>query len=208
MDKTGKDLAQFDVANAVYAVVGEESTVLPFTYMNTFSKDRNIQTQNLYGDGELQDILYADQSITGAIGATARDAEFEKAVGFREDDGNGGTDEVAVKDAKRVHFGFETTVKEKGKPPRRKKVWVFNAVVVPPNESLTQNQDSITLSTFDYNYTGYGIYKKDAQGTADYVDANGQRTKVFTMSANPGDANYATFLESVPTPKMAAEKTV
>ena len=29
-----------------------------------------------------------------------------------------------------------------------------------------------------------------------------------TMSANPGDANYATFLESVPTPKMAAEKTV
>ena len=129
-------------------------------------------------------------------------------MGFREDDGNGGTDEVAVKDAKRIHFGFETTVKEKGKPPRKKKVWVFNAVVVPPNESLTQNQDSITLSTFDYNYTGYGINKKDAQGTADYVDANGQRTKVFTMSANPGDANYATFLESVPTPKMAAAKTV
>lgn len=208
MDKAGKDLAQFNVANAVYAVADAEGTVLPFTYMNTFSKERGIQTQNLYGDGELQDILYADKSITGIIGATARDKDFEKAVGFREDDGNGGSDEIAVKDVKKIHFGFETTIKEKGKPPRAKRVWVFNVAVVPPNESLTQNQDNVTLSTFDYNFTGYGIYKKDAQGESDYVDANGQRTKVFTMSSEPGDANYETFLESVPIPKMAAQQSL
>lgn len=51
--KTGKDLAQFNVKNAVYALEGTPSTVKPMTWMNTFSKDRNVTTHAFYGDGEM-----------------------------------------------------------------------------------------------------------------------------------------------------------
>lgn len=203
-DKTGKTLVQFNVKNGVYAVEGTPSTVKPFTFMNTFSKDRNVTVKNLYGDGEVQDSLISDRTITGAIGATARDLEFEKDIGFIQEDGGGGTDEIAVTSYKRVNFGFETEYKEKGKPSKVKKVWVLNTQITPPNESITQNQDDITESTFDYNYTGYGVNKKDSQGTAEYVDKNGKPIKVYTVSCMPDEEGYATFLDSVPVPKMAA----
>ena len=77
-NKDGKTLVQFNVKDAVYSVEGETASVKPLTYMNTFTKDRNISVKNIYGDGELQDSLYSDKSITGAIGTTARDMDFEK----------------------------------------------------------------------------------------------------------------------------------
>ena len=201
--KTGKTLVQFNVKNAVYAVSGASGGVKPLTFMNTFTKDRNVTVKNLYGDGELQDSLNSDRSITGAIGTTARDADFEKDIGLAEAAANGFA-ELAVKSSVRVNFGFETEYKEKGLPVKTKKVWVLNATVTPPNESLTQNQDDITESTFDYNYTGYGENMKDSDGTEDYVDENGMTVRVYTLSCLPGDTGYETFLDSVPVPKKAS----
>ena len=89
--KDGKTLVQFNVKDAVYSVEGETASVKPLTYMNTFTKDRNISVKNIYGDGELQDSLYSDKSITGAIGTTARDMDFEKDIGLVENIDSGGT---------------------------------------------------------------------------------------------------------------------
>lgn len=200
--KEGKTLVQFNVKNAVYAVVGEDE-VKPLAYMNTFTKDRNVSTKNLYGDGELQDTLTSDRSITGAIGTTARDMDFEKDLGFIQEIAGGGLAELAVKDSKRVNVGFETEYKEKGKPVKTKKVWLLNIVVTPPNESLTQNQDDINESTFDYNYTGFGENLQAATGSGDFVDENGMTKKIYTVSSVPGESNYDTFLNSVPVPKAA-----
>lgn len=105
--KTGKTLVQFNVKNAVYAVSGASGGVKPLTFMNTFTKDRNVTVKNLYGDGELQDSLNSDRSITGAIGTTARDADFEKDIGLAEAAANGFA-ELAVKSSVRINFGFET----------------------------------------------------------------------------------------------------
>ena len=112
-----------------------------------------------------------------------------------------GLAEIAVKSTQRVNIGFETEYKEKGMPVKTKKVWILNVQVSPPNESLTQNQDDITESTYDYNYTGYGVNLKDSAGSEDYVDENGNTVRIYTATALPDDDNYDTFLDSVPTPK-------
>lgn len=202
--KEGKTLVAFNVKNGVYAIAtddGSTATVKPLTYMNTLSKERAPQTRKLYGDGEEQETLVNEKSMSGALGVTARDIEFERDLEFTEELENG-EGEVAIVSLKRAHIGFETEVKEKGKPAKVKKVWVFNAEVMPASESLTQNQDDITPSMADYSFTAYGVNKKDSTGTSDYVDENGQTKKVFTLSRMPGEDGYETFLESVPIPKI------
>lgn len=205
VDKNGKDLAQFNVKNAVYVLADEASAqVKPLTYMNTFSKDRNVKVKNFYGDGEMQDSAYSDLSISGAIGTTARDTEFEKDVGLIQTLADGLVGEMAVSGVKRVHIGYETEILIKGKPVQTKRVWVFNVQISPPSESLTQTREDITESAFDYNYTGYGATVKSADGTKDYVDANGMKKRVFTVSSRPSDTGYATFFDKVPIPTVSA----
>lgn len=202
-NKAGKMLAQFNVKNAVYAFDGE-TQVKPLTFMNTFSKDRNINTTTLYGDGEAQVSLASDRTISGAIGTTARDEEFEAALGIVETLGDGSKAELAVTAMKTVNFGYETEFVGKDGIVKTKKVWVLNVQISPPNESLTQTQDNITQSTFDYNYTGYGEYVKTADGSSDYVDPQtGCKMRAYTVSKKPGDTGYETFLDSLPTPKKA-----
>ena len=203
--KNGKDLVQYNVQNAVYSLAGDSSgAVKSLTFMNTFSKDRNVTVKDFYGDGELQDSAFSDLTISGAIGTTARDEEFEKDLGFLQTLASGLTGELSVTSTTRVHLGFETFIKKKGQPVQVKRVWVFNLQISPPSESLTQNKEDITESTVDYNYKGYGVNLKKADGTEDYVDDNGMKKKVFTVSSRPSDKGYADFFKTVPVPTVAA----
>ena len=202
--KTGKDLAQFNVKNAVYALEGTPSTVKPLTWMNTFSKDRNVTTHAFYGDGEMIVSLASDRSVSGTIGATARDDDFEKDAGLAIAPDGGGTAEIAVKSMPRISFGFETDYIGADGVRKAKKTWVFGVQVSPPNDSFTQDQDDITQSAADYAYTAYGVDLMDKTGNAVYVDENGQKVKVYTLSKKPSDTGYDTFLDSVPVPKAAS----
>ncbi|MBQ7368712.1 MAG: hypothetical protein IJW60_03270, partial [Clostridia bacterium] len=172
-------------------------------YMNTFSKDRNVKLKNFYGDGEMQDSAFSDLSISGALGTTARDLDFEKDVGLVQTLKDGLSAELAATSVKRVHVGYETEILIKGKPVQTKRVWVFNVQVSPPSESLSQTKEDITESTFDYNYTGYGATLKGEDGS-DYVDEHGMKKRVFTVSARPSDAGYKDFFAAVPVPTVSA----
>ncbi len=203
-DKTGKDLAQFNIKNAVYALVGEDETIKPLAWMNTFSKDRNITTKTFYGDGELIVSVTSDKKMSGAIGTTARDSDFEKDIGSMYAPDGGGIAEIAMRTIKPIHFGFETDFIGEDGIKKAKKVWVLNMQVQSANESLTQDKEDITESTFDYNYEAYGVNLKDNAGTKDFVDENGQTIRVYTISKKPGEEGYETFLDSIPEPKAPA----
>ena len=203
-DKTGKDLAQFNIKNAVYALVGDDETIKPMAWMNTFSKDRNITTKAFYGDGELIVAAPSDKKMSGAIGTTARDSDFEKDIGSMYAPDGGGIAEIAMRTIKPIHFGFETDFIGTDGVRKTKKVWVLNMQVQSANESLTQDKEDITESTFDYNYEAYGVNLKDNAGTKDFVDENGQTIRVYTISKKPGEEGYETFLDSVPEPKAPA----
>lgn len=205
IDKTGKTLINFNVKNGQYAINNGSGYDAPqsLTWLTKFAKEKNLSTQPLYGDGELQTTLVNDKGFTGTIGMTAQDIDYNKALGFAKaiDGGDAEVEQLSVIDHA---IYFETEYAGNDGIPKTKKVWVFGVETQAPSETYDQNTEDINESTVEYAITVKGINLKDTDGTTDYVDPEtGQNVKVFTYSKVPGDADYATFGDAVPTPKLA-----
>ncbi|MGN1200857.1 MAG: hypothetical protein ACI4R8_01145 [Candidatus Caccovivens sp.] len=204
MDKTGKQLIGFNVKNGQYArkTADGYETPKPFTWLTRFSKEKNLSTKPIYGDGELQVTLVNDKGFTGTIGMTAQDIEYNKDMGFAKDI-EGGLAEVKQLSIVEHAIYFETDFCGKDGVTKTKKVWVYGVQVNAPSESFDQNTEDINESNVEYALTIRGLNLKDADGSADYVDAEtGQYLKCFTYSKTPTDDGYATFGNTVPLPKI------
>ena len=199
MDKTGKNLAEYNVRNGQYQI--GTGDVKPLTYLAGLTLSRAISEQKFYGDGDLQDILTTEPNITGSLVLTARDEDFEKDLGYIEDI-EGGTASSLVKTLKTANIYCEVYHKEAGQPEKVKKLWLLNARVSPAGESYTQSGDSITVNNAEYPLSIIGVNRKTADGTSDYIDpTTGDTKKEWKMSSIPTDTGYDTFGDTVPVPK-------
>ncbi len=201
-NKQGKPLIEYNCKNGVYSTDGV--TVKPLGYLVGIQTDKNINTYEQYGDGELQLTLINDKGSTGSLEMTARDSDFEKDLGFSLEIAQGLAD-VQVLENKTIAIGAECYVTTKDGITKTKKVWWFGVNVAPASESLSQNTDSINPSTASYSITIKGENLKTADGEEDYVDVNGNTRKIFKVSSLPTTEGYATFLDSVPTPTAKAD---
>lgn len=202
-NKTGKTLVQYNCKNGVYSVDNE--TVNPLGFLASITTDKNTSSVDKYGDGEIQVTLISDKGSTGTLEMTARDNEFEIALGFLKELSNG-LGEVQVVENKTISIGFETYYMGSDGIQKTKKVWFLGVNVAPAGESISQTTDAINDTTASYPITIKGVNLKASSGAADYVDANGNTLKVFKISSVPTDAGYATFLDSVPTPTAKANE--
>ena len=200
--KTGKTLIQYNCKNGVYSVDGTE--VEPLTFLSSITTDKNTTSTDIYGDGETQVTLLNDRGSTGTLEMTARDTEFEIALGFMQELSNG-MGEVQVVQNKTISIGFETYYMGNDGIQKTKKVWFLGVSVNPAGETLSQNTDAINNTSASYPITIKGVNLKATGGTTDYVDANGNTKKVFKISSVPTDSGYSTFLDSVPTPTVKTE---
>jgi len=204
MSKTGKVLAQFNVKNGKYQIAGG-STVEPLAWLTKVSLDRDLATQGIYGDGELQLNIINDKGYTGTLGVTARDIDFEKANGMQMEI-TGGTAEVQQQSILTNDIYFETEFVGADGVKKTKKVWLFGVEVGAPSESLEQTTDNLNIATYEYPITVKGVYLKATGGTSDFVDTTtGNKVKVFKLSAVPTDTGYTTFGDTVPTPTVKTE---
>ena len=136
------------------------------------------------------------------------DTDFEKDMGFAMEIEQGLAD-VQVMGSESVAIGVECyiVVKDKtsGKAVQKtKKIWFLNCNVSPASTSLSQNTDSTNEATVSYGLTIKGSNLMGSDGVSEYVDANGNTRKIFKISCLPDNANYATFLDTVPVPKAKA----
>lgn len=198
-NKTGKNLVGFNCKNGCFALNDGTKTVQPFTYMTSFSKEKNVSVKEIYGDGIMQMALTNDKGFTGKIGATGRDLEYEKALGMVMDV-DGGHAEVSIVNSVGHNFGYETSFISDGKV-KVKKVWMFGVYTERPSESLSQNTDTINEATIDYDFTCKGTPLMDSTGLKEYVNADGSTVNIWTYTKVPTDTGYATFLDTVPVPK-------
>lgn len=204
--KAGKNIIEFNCKNGVYSVDG--STVKPLGYLTAISTEKNVDTKDIYGDGEIILSQMNDKGSTGSLEMTARDDDFEKDLGF-EMEIEQGLAEVQVMGNVDVAVGAECyiVVKDKtsGKAVQKtKKVWWLNVNVSPAGTSLSQNTDTTNEATVSYPLTIKGVNLMGADGITEYVDANGNMRKIFKISCLPDNSNYATFLDTVPVPKTKA----
>ena len=203
--KSGKNLIEYNCKNGVYSADG--TTIKPLGYLSAITLDKNISTNEKYGDGELVLSLLSDKGSTGTLELTARDYVFEKDLGFAMDITNG-LAEVQVLSNKTISVGFECYYTDASGITKTKKVWLIGVNVAPAGDSLSQNTDTTNENAASYGITVKGENLKAVGGASDYTDANGNTIKVFKISSVPTDSNYSTFLDSVPTPTIAQTRTV
>ena len=104
--KSGKTLIEFNCKNGVYNMGGGDATIKPLGYLASVTTDKNINTAEKYGDGELILSLINDKGSTGTLELTARDYVFETDLGFEIAISNG-LAEVQVLESKNISIGFE-----------------------------------------------------------------------------------------------------
>lgn len=201
-NKAAKKLIEFNCRNGVYSV--DSQTVNPLGYLVSNTLDKSIATKEIYGDGELQLSLLTDKGMAGTLEMTSRDDDFEMDLGFIKEIAQGIAD-VQVLENKTVAIGYETYILTKDGITKTKKVWLLGVNVAPASDSVSQNTDTINEATASYGLTVKGVNLKNADGSADYVDSNGNTLKVFKISSVPGQDGYDTFLQSVPIPKVKTE---
>lgn len=204
MDKSGKVLIQFNVKNGQYAIKQNDAWVIsPLTWLNSFSKEKDLDSSDIYGDGEKQLTLVNDKGFTGTLGLTAQDYEYNKALGFNVQLSNGLAEVQQLSSIEHCIY-FETQYTGKDGVAKTKKTWVFGVNAQAPSETYDQNTDSINQSTIEYAITIKGVNTMDSTGQVEYKDANGNTIKTFTLSKVPGDTGYDTFENTVPVPTMSA----
>lgn len=212
ISKTGKTLIGYNVKNGQYALLttaGTSTTAPVFgsaaslTWLTKFSKEKNLATKELYGDGELQITLVNDKGYTGTIGMTARDEEYETDLGMQMAL-DAGVAEIKQLLVKEHAIYFETNYLGADGDPKVKKTWCYGVSASAPSETFDQNTEDINQSNIEYALTIRGTMLKASNGTDDYVDASGENIKVFFYSKKPTDTGYATFGDTVPIPKVSA----
>lgn len=206
ISKSGKTLICFNVKNGQFKTASGSLTSL--AWLTKFSKEKDLSTKKIFGDGELVLTLVNDKGFTGTIGMTAQDAAYNKALGFVKEL-SAGTGEVKQLSVVQHSIYFETDYCGSDGITKTKKTWVFGVEAQAPSETFDQNTDDINETNVEYQITIKGTNLKTADGSADYVDATtGQTVKVFTYSMLPDDVGYATFGDSVPVPKVPAATPV
>lgn len=212
ISKTGKTLIGYNVKNGQYALLTTASTpttapvfatAASLTWLTKFSKEKNLATKELYGDGDLQLLLVNDKGFTGTIGMTARDEDYEEALGFLLDL-DAGSAEVKQLLIKEHAVYFESEYIGSDGDPKVKKTWVYGVTANAPSETFDQNTEDVNQTNVEYSITIRGTNLKESNGTADYTNANGETVKVFTYSKKPDDTGYSTFGDACPVPKMPA----
>lgn len=202
ISKSGKTLICFNVKNGQFKTASGSLTSL--TWLTRFSKEKDLSTKKIFGDGELVVTLVNDKGFTGTIGMTAQDEAYNQALGFVKalDAGTGEVKQLSVVEH---NIYFESDYVGADGVTKTKKTWVFGVEAQAPSETYEQNTDDINESNVEYNITIKGTNLKASDGTTDYVDATtGQKVKVYTYSLLPTDTGYSTFGDSVPVPKMPA----
>lgn len=202
--KEGKKLIEYNCKNGVYNLGGSNAETKPLGYLVSVTLDKNIQTKDIYGDGDLQLSILSDKGSTGTLEMTAKDDDFDVDLGFAMKIEQGLAD-IQVLQNKTISVGFETYITTADGVTKTKKVWLLGVNVSPASDGLSQNTDTINENTASYGITVKGTNLKATGGATDYVDANGNTIKVYKVTSLPTDSGYATFLDSVPVPTVKTE---
>lgn len=193
----------FNVKECKYALAATPSTIKDVAYVDKISLQKNVSSQNLYGDGEIILEILADQGLTGSLSLVTYPEDLLKDLGFLVEVDGGGLAEVAVQSTKEIHLYVEIYAHVDGQT-KTGKMWIYNVTVQKPDLSFEQSKESPVFAAFELPLTILGVNLKDNTGLEDAVDANGMKTKVWRKSVKPGNTDYANFGTTFVLPKEKA----
>lgn len=177
--------------------------LLWFKYAKSLSLTPQVSSTEQHADNRLLFKVPSDTGYTGELGTTAADPELEKLAGHAME-GASGLIGVDMTSYLRGAMYFEHIIYEETAKAKRVKVWLFNVEVGKGAETYNTKQNSLELGAYAYPVTVVGDKAMAADGTTEYVDEYGMGHTAFRLASYPGDADYATFGDAVPVPKVKA----
>lgn len=197
-------LFKFNVKNVKYAVpaLGVYGAVKDLAYANSISLEADYNEIKLYGDGEILAVLGDDKGKTGTLSVTTIEKDYEVDM-KRSMEAQSGLAEIQQRGSVEHAIYFETDAVKDGIAFTVKR-WLFGVSTGKASETYSQTTDDPTINNYDYPLTILGTNLKKATGDDNYVDANGNTIRVFSLTAFPEDADFATFGAAVPIPRVKA----
>ena len=204
MTTTRSKLFKFNVKNVKYSipVAGVFGAVKDLGYANSISLEADYGETKVYGDGQIIAVLGDDEGKTGTLSAVVIEKAYEidmkraleAANGLAEVQQRGSVEHALYFEVDAIEDGVAITIKR----------WLFGVTTGKASETYSQTTDDPTINNYDYPLTILGVNLKASTGDDDAVDANGNTTRVFSLTAFPADAGYTTFDATVPIPKAIA----
>lgn len=198
----------FNIKNLKYSVYDHDTETygMPkdLAYADSLALDSTYAETVGYGDGKKNVVIPTDHGFTGQLVVTAIENQYELDMGRKMQLATGlatTTQKQSVKHA--IYFELEK-VQDDGSGTEVMKIWLYNCITGAAGETYNQNGDSPTINTYSYPLSVMGDTILQNGSTDPYVDEFGVTAIATKNSVVPGDANYATFGESVPAPEAPA----
>lgn len=201
----GKNLLKFNAQNGKYSLIGDSAAIKSIGKLDSVSLEADYSEQKIYGDGYVIDTIPSDKGLTGSLATTLLNDEYEIDMGRKIELATGLAD-IKQLDSIPHNIYFEIFAREieganKGKN-QVVKIWLLNVTTGKPGETFKQNEDGITVTTYENSLTVLGVPVKAATGDENYRDANGNEIYATKVVCYPDMTGYATFGDTVPVPKM------
>lgn len=198
-------MVKYNVKNLKYSIPTAPKTYpapSDIAYAVSVTLEADYNETKLYGDGIVIGIIGDDKGKTGGIGVTNIEDDYEVACGRSLALVDGEFADIQQRSTKEHAIYYEVNALVEG-DVITVKYWMFGCITGKSSESYAQTEDDPTINTYEYPLTVLGQNLEANLATDDYVDSKGNNVRVFRMKSVPGDTNYATFGDTVPTPKSA-----
>lgn len=192
------------IRNAKYCKRGETAgTVTIIPYVKNIALNALFESVDQYANDKLILQIPRDRGYDGELGVTAPDPVLDKALGYQLDGAAGNIKVGAVKQG-RFDLYYEMTMEQSGGAKLRK-VWLYNVQLGKGAENTATDAESIEFGTYTYPIRVFGTPLMAAEGDAEYVDSDGMGRTAYMIYADPDDAGYDTFGDTVPAAKIKAQ---
>lgn len=197
---SNKQAAYFGIKNAKYAVKatgGTWGTPVDMPFAQSLSLNPVVNEATVAADDRIVVRLNADNGYEGTFGLSYVSDDYLKALGYAMDTA-AGVAEVSSPVKKEQCIYFEHTGVYDDNTTFVIKTWLMNVKTAKAGKNFTTKGDNIEFGAYEMPVIVDGVPVMDAEGTAAYVDDNGNEVTAYLVRALPGDTNYATFGNTVP----------
>lgn len=200
-----KAAAYHNISNMKFAPKKAGAYQEPFEmlYAQALGLTSKVDAVEQHADGRLVCRIPSDTGYEGEIGTTAQDPELEKAAGFAAEGANGLiTSNVTA--FLRGALYYEHLETDEDNVTSTVKTWLYGVEIGKGSKNHTTDKQSVELGTYSMPIRVFGEKLMSADGAKEYLNERGVGMLAYIYSAWPEDADYETFGDTVPTPKVAA----
>ncbi len=172
-------------------------------YAQSISLNAQVSSADQYADNRLVCRIPSDTGYEGEFGTTGQDPELEKMAGFAIEGANG----LITGNITRYMRGalyYEHTEADDDGIESVVKTWLFGVEIGKGSKNHTTDKNGAELGAYAYPIRVYGEKAMSSDGKKEYLNDRGVGMIACIYSAWPEDADYVTFGDAVPVPKVAA----